>query len=71
MDYIKWRDKSNINIITKHTNDTVEIHSKYNIIINKPEAVENYNIENLFFDRSYQMTSYLLPLKRSLKWCQK
>lgn len=66
---IKWRDKRDLYLITtKHTDETIEIRRRTENIIKKPLAVEDYNIEKYFMDRSGQMASYSNPLKRSIKW---
>ncbi|CAH1984331.1 unnamed protein product [Acanthoscelides obtectus] len=67
---LKWKDKRDVLLSTKHTTETVDVQRRTGIV-KKPRAVMEYNEAKSSIDQSDQMASYHSPVRKSLKWYRK
>ena len=68
---MKWKDKRDVLLLsTKHSVETTIVRKKgYDIV--KPKLVIDYNEAKSSVDISDQMTSYIGPLRKTVKWYKK
>lgn len=58
---LKCKDKRDVLLSTKHSDETVVMQKRGNIIT-KPNIIVDYNEGNSYVDVSYEMTSYCTSL---------
>lgn len=69
-----WKDKRDVRIVsTKHGIEIISTGktSRNGVVIKKPEAIIFYNKKKQGIDVSDQMTSYFIPLRKTVRWYHK
>ncbi|XP_039292489.1 piggyBac transposable element-derived protein 4-like [Nilaparvata lugens] len=68
----KWKDKRDVLFFsTCHIPEMVDKMNKYGKVTKKPLTILEYNQSKAFIDLSDQLSSYITPLRRSVKWYRK